>query len=159
MPARRNFLQFSVDTHEERNDKIVIDYISMNNLSFNHLTHPTSKLFAEKRIKLKGDKYYRSVVLDKAYNGAKHELCKLLEDASHVSCTTDIWSNEKGSLMRCYFFCARFKNTQDSVSLHTRCRRHTFEESTVLIVRRSLSPTRLPIFASTLRTWLPHGRV
>jgi hypothetical protein len=71
-------------------DQIVLNYCAMNNVSFHHLNSPTLHWFAGERIKLKSDKYYRTSVLDKSYNGAKFEADKLLDDAQHISCTTDI---------------------------------------------------------------------
>ena len=82
-------------------DQIVLNYCAMNNISFHHLNNPTTHRFAGERIKLKSDKYYRTSVLDKSYNGAKFEVGKLLDDTQHISCTTDIWTNSNGSLMRC----------------------------------------------------------
>jgi hypothetical protein len=77
----------------------VINYITKNNLSFAHLNDETTHRFAVTKIKLKSDTHYRTIVLDAAYAGVKEEVQKIMNDTRHMSFTTDIMSNQKGSLM------------------------------------------------------------
>ncbi len=87
------------DTSDDVQSRIVIDYITKNNLSFAHLNDETTHRFAAAKIKLKSDTHYRTTILDAAYAGVKEEVQKIIDDTRHVSFTTDIMSNQKGSLM------------------------------------------------------------
>ena len=77
----------------------MIDYLAKNGLSFAHLNDATSRRFAATKINLKSDKFYRTAGLAAAYAGVKQELQKIIDNALHISFTTDIMSFEKGALM------------------------------------------------------------
>lgn len=87
-------------TSNDRHDQVVVNYVVANNLSFRHLNSETSRRFAHEKIILKSDSYYRELAVGKMYYGVKHEVEKILNNMTHVSCTTDIYTNRKGSLMR-----------------------------------------------------------
>lgn len=77
----------------------MIEYITINNLSFDHLNNETSRRFAATKINLKQAQHYRTTVLDSAYAGVKVEIQKLLDGTEHISYSTDIMTNTKASFM------------------------------------------------------------
>lgn len=90
-------------------DKKIINWIACTHQSFNQLNHYTTKqLLSNTTTPLLDESHYRKKVLPLAYELVKAKVQKELEEVSHISFTSDSWTNGMDAFLRFYFIIKLF---------------------------------------------------